>query len=309
MAGFKEGVEVFDGGEVVRKSAAEEAMVIEALTLGIRDYVLKSGFKQVLLGLSGGIDSALVATLAVRALGKDAVLAVWLPSPYSSPESEADARQVAAALGIELRTLPITELMAQSQALLAPFQTSTPGWALAQENRQARLRGLLLMALANAENRLLLTTGNKSELAVGYCTLYGDMCGALNPIGDVYKTEVYALARYLNGKKRIFSDRLLAKAPSAELRPNQKDQDTLPPYEVLDTLIMAYMEARQTPEALVAAGFDPDDFLLKKGAKEFAQLVEGAKDFFDYKAEVLLQRYSIDDPFGIGWRYPIVKHV
>ena len=154
--------------------------------------------------------------------------------------------------------------------------------------------------MANAENRLLLTTGNKSELAVGYCTLYGDMCGALNPIGDVYKTEVYALARYLNGKKRIFSDRLLAKAPSAELRPNQKDQDTLPPYEVLDTLIMAYMEARQTPEALVAAGFDPD--VVAWFVRAFHH-----QEYKRNQAPPILKVRPRS--FGIGWRYPIVKHV
>lgn len=283
------------GGFAVLNETEE---VRQAISVGIRDYVRKSGFQKVILGLSGGIDSALVAALAVAALGKSRVLAVWLPSPYSSAESEEAARAVAHALGIELRTMAIAAPMAGFQQLLSPWKTKTAAWNVAEENLQARLRGTLLMALANGENRLLLTTGNKSELAVGYCTLYGDMCGALNPIGDLYKTEVYALARHMNRKKSLFSDILLTKAPSAELRPDQRDEDTLPPYDTLDALIKSYMENHHTPEQLVAQGFD-------RATVDWFVTIFNRQEYKRRQAPPILKLRSRS--FGMGWQYPVVK--
>lgn len=307
MPGFKEDVALLEWQTLVARTvvpvtesiASPYADLAHAIALGIRDYVHKSGFEKVVLGLSGGIDSALVAALAVQALGKDAVLALWMPSPYSSEESAQDAHAVAEKLGIECRTLAITSLMEASHRALAPWKQRTPAWQVADENVQARLRGLLLMGVANGERRLLLSTSNKSELAVGYSTLYGDMCGALAPIGDLYKTEIYALARDLN-PQRIFSERLLAKAPSAELRPNQKDEDSLPPYAILDRLIQAYMEARLSPDDLVDRGFDPAMVAW------FIRAFHG----HEYKRKQAAPILKLcPRSFGIGWRYPLVKRV
>ncbi len=232
--------------------------VYRALALGLRDYVRKNGFAEVVLGLSGGIDSALTATLAADALGAGAVHALAMPSRYSSPESLEDAAEVARRLGIRLDVVSIEETFAAYLRALEPlFAGTEPG--VAEENIQARIRGNLLMALSNKRGGLVLATGNKSEYAVGYSTLYGDMAGGFAPIKDVPKTLVYELARWRNarGGTPPIPERVLTKPPSAELRPNQRDTDSLPPYEVLDPIIEAYVEHDLGPEEIVAAGHDP----------------------------------------------------
>ena len=235
--------------------------VYRGLVLGLRDYVRKNGFEQVVLGLSGGVDSAFVAVLAADALGPEAVRTLAMPSPYSSPESLEDAQQVASNLGVRLEVLEIERVFAgYLKTLEEPFRGRTAG--LAEENLQARIRGNLLMAFSNAFGSLVLATGNKSEYAVGYATLYGDMAGGFAPVKDVPKTLLYELARWRNGaageSTRPIPQRVLEKEPSAELRPNQKDTDSLPPYEVLDPIIEAYVEDDRSPEDIIAAkGLDP----------------------------------------------------
>ncbi len=232
-----------------------EAQIFSALSLGIRDYVQKCGFKSVILGLSGGIDSALTAVLAADALGKENVLGVAMPARYSSEGSLTDAEALAKNLGIRFELLPIEPvfLAAEEQlknifAKLKPDQT--------EENLQSRLRGTTLMALSNKFNSLVLTTGNKSEMAVGYCTLYGDMNGALGPIADVFKTDIYKIARWVNREREIIPLNSIDKPPSAELRPNQKDQDSLPPYETLDAILDLYVVKNLSREQIIKKGFD-----------------------------------------------------
>ena len=231
--------------------------VYRALALGLRDYVRKNGFREVVLGLSGGIDSAMVATLAADALGGDAVHALAMPSRYSSPESLEDATQVARRLGIRFDVLPIEETFVAYLAALADLFEGTES-GVAEENLQARIRGNLLMALSNKRGGLVLATGNKSEFAVGYSTLYGDMAGGFAPIKDVPKTLVYELARWRNarGGEPPIPQRVLDKPPSAELRPDQKDTDSLPPYDVLDPIVEAYVEDDRSPQQIVADGVD-----------------------------------------------------
>lgn len=230
--------------------------VIEALVLGLRDYARKTGFKKAVVGLSGGIDSALVVCLAVLALGPENVLGVAMPGPYNAPESLTDARELATRLGIAFEVVPIGSLFITALDTLAPvFAGLSPD--VTEENLQARLRGLILMSLSNKFNRLLLSTGNKSEVAVGYCTLYGDMNGGLAMIGDVPKTMVYEISHTLNERYHWIPESILTKAPSAELRPNQKDQDTLPPYETLDAILAAYVEKRLPAEEIMAQGWEP----------------------------------------------------
>ena len=216
----------------------------KALVLGTRDYVRKCGFKRALLGLSGGIDSALVAAIAVEALGAENVQGIGMPSEFSSAGSVSDAELLARNLGIAFRVVPVRAIYDSFTGALEPFFAGT-AFGLAEENIQPRARGTLLMAVSNKTGALVLTTGNKSEMAVGYCTLYGDMVGALAVIGDLYKTEVYALSRWLNevhyGREVIPED-TLTKPPSAELRPDQKDTDSLPQYELLDPILRAYVE-------------------------------------------------------------------
>jgi len=229
--------------------------IFEALLLGMRDYLRKTGFRQVVIGLSGGIDSALTCALAVAALGKDNVLGVAMPSPYSSEGSVADARQLAANLGIRFETVRIGEIFQAYLNTLEPhFEDRPPD--ITEENMQARIRGNTLMAFSNKFGYLVLTTGNKSELAVGYCTLYGDMSGGLAVIADVPKTMVYQLARYVNRHDEIIPEASLTKPPSAELRPNQTDQDTLPPYEVLDAILQLYVDEGQSVQEIVDRGFE-----------------------------------------------------
>ncbi len=241
-----------------------EAAVYQALMLGVRDYVNKNGFRNTLLGLSGGIDSALVAAVAVDALGADRLRAVMMPSPYTSQDSLDDAAAVAKALGCRLDTLSIAAAMqAFEQTLAVPFAGCASD--LTEENIQSRCRGVILMALSNKSGAMVLATGNKSEMAVGYATLYGDMCGGYAPLKDVYKTEVYRLARWRNAHKpegalgpegTIIPERVLTKAPTAELRPNQTDQDSLPPYATLDAILQSLIEHDKGLAAAVDEGHD-----------------------------------------------------
>jgi NAD+ synthase (glutamine-hydrolysing) len=236
-----------------------EAEVYAALVLGTGDYVRKNGFRKVVLGLSGGIDSALVATIAVDALGKENVIGVSMPSAYSSPGSRTDARKLARNLGIELRQIPIENAVRAYAHMLAPsFQGTEPG--VAEENIQARIRGNILMALSNKFGWLVLSTGNKSEMATGYSTLYGDMAGGFAVLKDVPKTLIFRLCRYRNSVagRYLIPRSVLEKPPSAELRPDQKDIDTLPPYEVLDPILEAYVEQDRSLSDIVALGFDEE---------------------------------------------------
>lgn len=229
----------------------------KALILGIRDFFSKSGFSKAIMGLSGGIDSALVYALAIEALGKENVLGLLMPSPYSSDHSISDSLQLARNLGGHTETIPISGLIAAFETSLQPsFEGMRADTT--EENIQARIRAILLMAYSNKKGYVLLNTSNKSESAVGYGTLYGDMAGSLAVIGDLYKTKVYALAHYLNREEDIIPENILTKAPSAELRPGQKDSDSLPPYEVLDHLLFQYIERQEGPETLIAQGFEPE---------------------------------------------------
>ena len=233
---------------------APESEVWRALVLGTRDYVRKTGFETALLGLSGGIDSALVAAVAARALGPESVLGVLLPSPYTSEESIEDAREVAENLGIRTCTLPITPAMEVFDETLAGVFAGLPR-DITEENIQARIRAVVLMAIANKFDAMLLSTGNRSEAAVGYSTLYGDMAGGLSVIGDLSKGMVYRVSRWLNRERRVIPDQVLEKPPSAELRPGQTDRDTLPPYEILDAILHRYIECSESPADIIAAGY------------------------------------------------------
>jgi len=274
-----------------------EAEVWGALVLGVRDYVAKSGFRQVLLGLSGGIDSALVAAVAAEALGPENVLAVLMPSPFSSAGSVSDAQDLADALAIRTVTLPIADLMAAFETALAPVFAGRPA-GVTEENVQARIRGNLLMALSNKFDSLLLTTGNKSELAVGYCTIYGDMSGGLAVISDVPKTMVYAVARHLNEwrGREVIPRAILEKAPSAELRPDQTDQDSLPPYDVLDGILALLIEEHLGAGEIEARGYE------RATVERVVRLV-AANEFKRKQAAPGLK--VTDRAFGMGWRMPI----
>lgn len=231
--------------------------VYQALSLGIRDYLHKSGFKKAVLGLSGGIDSAVTACLAAHALGVENVLGLLMPSPYSSSGSVEDSLELATRLGIKHHTLPINDIFAAYQTTMQPYWDKEPG-GLSEENIQARIRGNLLMAFSNSFGCLLLSTGNKTEMAVGYCTLYGDMSGGLSVLSDVPKLLVYELAHYINREQELIPEIIINKAPSAELRPDQKDQDSLPPYEILDQILHHYIEENCSASQLTDIGFDPN---------------------------------------------------
>lgn len=234
-----------------------EEEVYTALVTGLGDYVRKNGFSAVVVGLSGGIDSALTATVAVDALGADRVWGVTMPSRFSSEGSVADSAELAANLGIRFDVVPIEEVFAAYLATLSPLFAGTEP-DVAEENLQARIRGALLMALSNKFGALVVTTGNKSELAVGYATLYGDMAGGFSVLKDVFKTVVYRLARWRNGRRPDIPEAILAKPPSAELRPGQLDADSLPPYDILDGILRRYVEGDESVDDIVAAGFGPD---------------------------------------------------
>ena len=270
-----------------------------ALVTGIADYCRKTRQARVVLGLSGGIDSALVAALAVDALGAERVTGLLMPGPYSSPGSLADAEALADRLGIARHTVPISTLFDDALAGLAPAFAGRPP-DVAEENLQSRLRGTLVMALANKIGAMALTTGNKSELACGYCTIYGDMNGGLAPIGDLYKTEVWDLSRWMNraaGGERI-PVASIEKPPSAELRANQTDQDSLPPYPVLDRILRAYVERDESPEAIIAAGEDP------ALVRQIVRLVE-VSEFKRRQAAPVLR--VTGKAFGVGRRMPVAR--
>jgi NAD+ synthase (glutamine-hydrolysing) len=272
-----------------------EQKVFQALVLGLRDYVRKCGFSSVLLGLSGGIDSALTAVIAAEALGPQQVLGVSLPSQFSSPGSLRDAQALARNLGIRYEVISIQPMFEVVKAQLAKVFAGRPE-DVTEENIQARLRGLTLMALSNKFGALLLTTGNKSEMAVGYCTLYGDMCGGLAVIADVPKTMVYRIARWVNRDREIIPEASLTKPPSAELRPNQTDQDSLPPYETLDGILEAYLIENQSPEQMLRLGFD------ERTVRQVIQLIV-TSEFKRRQAAPGLKVTS--KAFGMGRRIPI----
>ncbi len=304
-AGFVEDLVVFDtdaAGLAAERNPADDdvAAMWGALVLGTRDYVLKCGFKKVLVGLSGGIDSALVAAIAVEALGAENVLGIGMPSEYSSLGSIEDAKKLAKNLGVRFELLPIHSVFEQYKDVLEPLFAGTP-FGLAEENLQSRIRGGLLMALSNKFGSLVLTTGNKSEMSVGYCTLYGDMVGALAVIGDVMKTKVYALSRYANREREVIPRSTLEKAPSAELRPEQKDTDSLPPYDVLDPILEAYVERYSSAEQIAEA--QGVDVSL---VRQVLQLVERS----EYKRQQAAPVLKVTQKsFGMGRRFPIAVKV
>jgi NAD+ synthase (glutamine-hydrolysing) len=275
-----------------------EAQAYEALVLGVRDYVNKNRFPGVIIGLSGGVDSALVLAIAVDALGADKVRAVMMASHYTADISWIDARELAHNLGVQYDEIPISgPVDALEQSLANQFKGMQVD--ATEENIQARVRGTLLMALSNKTGRLVLTTGNKSEMAVGYCTLYGDMAGGFAVIKDIAKTLVYRLCAYRNSIEPVIPERILTRAPSAELRPDQKDQDSLPPYEVLDGIVERYMEQNQSIADIIAAGYDP------QSVEKVTRLIK----LNEYKRRQAPPGVRVTTrAFGRDWRYPITSH-
>ncbi|MGB9256604.1 MAG: NAD+ synthase [Candidatus Korobacteraceae bacterium] len=297
---FEEDLICFDtetlAGDVHVRDEGLEASAYAALVLGTRDYVQKCGFRQVVLGLSGGIDSALTACIAVDALGRENVLGIGMPGPYSSRGSIDDAAELARNLGIRFEMVPIGDIFDAYQTSLAPvFAGRQPD--VAEENIQARIRGSLMMAISNKFGGLLLTTGNKSELGVGYCTLYGDMCGGLAVISDVPKTLVYRLANFINSRSPVIPRSTIEKPPSAELRPDQKDSDSLPAYDVLDAILEDYVEDNKSPDVIARErGYDVE--LVRK--------VACMVDKSEYKRQQAAPGLKISEKaFGFGRRYPI----
>jgi NAD+ synthase (glutamine-hydrolysing) len=301
-AAFQEDLVLFDTetgrGEIHEQPQEETAYAYQALITGTRDYVHKCGFKKVLVGLSGGIDSAVVASIAVSALGPENVLGVSMPGPFSSEGSKNDAVTLTKNLGIQLTTVPITEVFDAYRKTLAPVFGNRPA-DVTEENIQARIRGNYLMALSNKFGSMVLSTGNKSELAVGYCTLYGDMAGGLAVVSDVPKLMVYELASWINREREVIPRSTIEKAPSAELRPNQKDEDSLPPYEVLDRILKAYIEDLRSPQEIAAQyGFD------LKLVRDIALLV----DRNEYKRKQAAPGLKITSrAFGFGRPFPIAQ--
>jgi NAD+ synthase (glutamine-hydrolysing) len=301
---FEEDLVYFDTetltGDVHSCDESEVASAYSALVLGTRDYVHKCGFRRVVLGLSGGIDSALTACVAVDALGRENVVGVGMPSKYSSQGSIDDASELARNLGIRFELIPIRDMFEAYNQALGPVFAGMPA-DVTEENIQARIRGSLMMAMSNKFSSLLLTTGNKSELAVGYCTLYGDMCGGLAVISDVPKTLVYRIARYVNERSPVIPESTLTKAPSAELRPDQKDSDSLPDYDMLDHILEDYIEENREPEEIAKAhGYNPE--LVRK--------VACMVDRSEYKRQQAAPGLKISEKaFGFGRRYPIAAKV
>jgi NAD+ synthase (glutamine-hydrolysing) len=274
-----------------------EAQVYPALVMGVRDYVRKNRFPGVIVGLSGGIDSALTLAVAVDALGRDAVRAVMMPSPDNAPISLEDARTMAGLTGVRYDEIPIAPMMDAFDESLAAELTGRPPDAT-EENIQARIRGTLLMALSNKSGSIVLTTGNKSEMAVGYATLYGDMAGGFAVLKDLSKTLVYRLSRYRNEFGRIIPERIITRAPSAELRPDQTDQDSLPPYDVLDGILEAYVEQDRSPAEIVARGYPAE------AVRQVVRLIK----ISEYKRRQAAVGIRITPRgFGKDWRYPITS--
>ncbi|HEV2215190.1 MAG TPA: NAD+ synthase [Terracidiphilus sp.] len=300
---FEEDTVVFDAFAGAPEAAAEmddTEAAYRALVLGTRDYVRKCGFKKAVVALSGGIDSALVTVIAAEALGPENVLTVGMPSPYSSAGSVDDSRKLAENLGVRFEVMGISGLFDEyARALEGMFAGLKPD--LTEENIQSRIRGTLMMALSNKFGSLVLTTGNKSEMAVGYCTLYGDMVGALAVVGDLVKTRLYAVCRWINREREVIPRAILEKPPSAELRPGQKDTDSLPPYEVLDPIVEAYVERYETPERIAEAHGLPLALV-----QQVVRLIERA----EYKRQQAAPVLKVTSKsFGTGRRLPIAVRV
>lgn len=302
MPYFEECLRVYDlkqvekGGVTNEQPKDKSKLMHDALIVGIQDYFRKTGLKRAILGLSGGVDSALVAALAQRALGADNVRCILMPSQFSSDHSVNDARKLAENLGIQYDLMQIEPIF---ESYMATLKTQFWGtqFNITEENLQARIRGMLLMAMSNKFGNILLNTSNKSEMAVGYGTLYGDMCGGIAVLGDVYKTEVYEICRYINKDGEIIPENILTKAPSAELRPNQKDSDSLPDYDILDKVLYQYIEKRQGPKELIAMGFD--EVLVKR--------VLRMVNINEFKREQTAPVIRVSSKaFGSGRRMPIV---
>jgi NAD+ synthase (glutamine-hydrolysing) len=312
LAAFAEELKVVEVDVTARKAASAASAspfpviapadnspgdIYAALVLGLRDYATKSGFRRALVALSGGIDSAVVAVIAAEAFGAENVIGVSLPSAISSQHSKDDARLLAQALGLRFETIAIAQAVTAAETALGPvFASRKPD--VTEENIQARIRGVIMMALSNKFGSLLLTTGNKSEVAVGYCTLYGDMCGGLAVISDVFKTQIYALSRWINREREIIPLNTIEKPPSAELRPGQVDQDSLPPYDVLDAILKGYVEEGLSRRDLIAQGF----------AEAVVNDVVRKVDLNEYKRKQAAPGLRITPlAFGVGRRIPIVQ--
>lgn len=302
MPYFEEDLQVYDLGQVMtggrEKNRAKEKfpLIHDALVMGVRDYFGKLGLKKAILGLSGGIDSAVTAVIAARALGADNVRVLLMPSQFSSDHSVKDARELAENLGIQYDIVPIEPMYAAYMDTLQPHFWGKP-FNITEENLQARIRGMLLMAFSNKFGQILLNTSNKSEMAVGYGTLYGDMCGGLSVLGDVYKTEVFALARYINKDGIVIPENTISKPPSAELRPDQKDSDSLPEYDILDQVLFQYIEKSQGPKEIMAQGFE--ESLVRRVLR-----MVNINEFKRHQTAPVL-RIS-PKAFGMGRRMPIV---
>lgn len=276
---------------------SHEAQLYQALVLGVRDYLGKNGFPGAVIGLSGGIDSALTLCVAVDALGANRVRAVMMPSPYTAPISLEDSRRLIRTLGVRYDEIAIAPAMQVMDQLLSPYFVGLPK-DTTEENLQARIRGNVLMALSNKTGALVLTTGNKSEMAVGYCTLYGDMAGGFAVIKDLLKTEVYRLCRWINRDREVIPTRIITRPPSAELRPGQTDQDSLPPYDVLDAIVSAYMEEDLSPREIVARGY---------GQEEVRRVVRLLRIAEYKRRQAPLGVRLTQRGFGKDWRYPITN--
>ncbi|MFK7934544.1 MAG: NAD+ synthase [Saprospiraceae bacterium] len=299
---FEEAFKTYDLAKVMKKKKSNErkkdklTLMHDGIVMGIRDYFGKLGFKRAIFGLSGGIDSAVTAVLAARALGEDNVRGVLMPSQFSSDHSVNDARELAKNLGIQYDIVPIEPAYDSYMEMLKPHFWGTQ-FNITEENLQARIRGMILMAFSNKFGNILLNTSNKSEMAVGYGTLYGDMCGGLSVIGDLYKMEVFALARYINKDGEVIPENTIIKPPSAELRPDQKDSDSLPDYEILDEILYQYIEKQQGPKEIIKQGYD------EKLVRRILRLVN-INEFKRYQTAPVL-RVSTKS-FGMGRRMPIV---
>ncbi len=301
LPGFTEVCRVINPFSPVEEESLLESpdaeQLYQALVLGVRDYVTKSGFSSVCLGLSGGIDSALTAAIAADALGPENVRGLTMPSPYSSRGSVDDSFALAKNLGIRCDEVPIRNAFEAVKATMQPVFEGKPE-DVTEENMQARLRGIMLMSLSNKENHLLLTTGNKSELAVGYCTIYGDMCGGLAVISDLPKVKVYEVSRWINREREIIPWNTIDKPPSAELRPDQKDQDTLPPYEILDGILELYVEHQLSADEIISRGYE----------EATVRWVQRRVDFNEWKRHQAAPGLRVTSKaFGMGRRMPIVQ--
>lgn len=301
MKAFEEELQIVDSDELMKMQPIETGhvrlhLIHDALVLGIKDYFFKMGFTKATLGLSGGIDSAVTLVLAVRALGADNVRVLLLPSKYSSDHSIKDAVELAEYLRVQYEVVPIKGIVTEFDNALNKLFAGLEA-DVTEENIQARVRGTLLMALSNKFGHILLNTSNKSEAAVGYGTLYGDMNGGLSVLGDVYKTDVFKLARYINREEAIIPENTIVKPPSAELRPDQKDSDSLPEYEILDDILYRYIEQKQSPDEIVAAGFD--EHIVQKVVR-----LVNVNEYKRFQTPPILRISA--KAFGIGRRMPLV---